>query len=125
LWFKEDTLPRSVYTGIDGEKNPEKKLDIERYLLTIEENKRKGNRAKMDQGFFDKLLARIPFTTEKKRLRNEFKEDSEKQFEQQSDQGVAKLDIRNTLSENKIKFGTFHAEYPDPNGFRTNGRKNH
>lgn len=78
--FKEDYLLGSTL-GIDGEKS--EKLDIE-VTFTIEEINEKEP-AKLDQELFDKLFGKDVVTSEKE-LKERIKEDSEKQFEQQSDQ---------------------------------------
>ncbi|MEQ9580586.1 MAG: trigger factor, partial [Arenibacter sp.] len=67
--------------GIDGEKS--EKVDIE-VTFTIEEINEKEP-AKLDQELFDKLFGKDVVTSEKE-LKERIKEDSEKQFEQQSDQ---------------------------------------
>ncbi|TMU51034.1 trigger factor [Flagellimonas algicola] len=78
--FKEDYLLSSAL-GIDREKA--EKLNIE-VTFTIEEiNEREP--AVLDQELFDKLFGKDNVKSEKE-LRERIKEDSEKQFEQQSDQ---------------------------------------
>lgn len=94
--FKEDHLLGSSL-GIDGEKS--EKLDIE-VTFTIEEINEKEP-AKLDQELFDKLFGKDTVTTEKA-LKERIKEDSEKQFEQQSDQKLLN-DITEHFIEN-IKF---------------------
>ncbi|MEX0316057.1 MAG: trigger factor [Allomuricauda sp.] len=78
--FKEDYLLSSAL-GINREKA--EKLNVE-VSFTIEEiNEREP--AKLDQELFDKLFGKDAVTSEKE-LRDKIKEDTEKQFEQQSDQ---------------------------------------
>nr|WP_298794245.1 trigger factor [uncultured Allomuricauda sp.] len=78
--FKEDYLLTSAL-GINKEKS--EKLNIE-VGFTIEEiNERQP--ADLDQELFDKLFGKDNVKSEKE-LREKIKEDSEKQFEQQSDQ---------------------------------------
>ncbi|MDX1363169.1 MAG: trigger factor [Arenibacter latericius] len=78
--FKEDYLLGSAL-GVDADKA--KDLDIE-VTFTIEEINEKEP-AKLDQEFFDKLFGEGKVTSEEE-LKTRIKEDSEKQFEQQSDQ---------------------------------------
>lgn len=102
--FKEDYLLSSAL-GISQEKA--KKLAIE-VSFTIEEiNEREP--AKLDQELFDKLFGKDAITTEKE-LKERIKEDSEKQFEQQSDQRLLN-DVTEYFIEN-IKFDL-------PSGFLT------
>nr|WP_299385121.1 trigger factor [Allomuricauda sp.] len=78
--FKEDYFLSSAL-GIDRERA--EKLNIE-VTFTVEEiNERQP--ATLDQELFDKLFGKDSVTSEKE-LRDRIKEDSEKQFEQQSDQ---------------------------------------
>lgn len=94
--FKEDYLLSSVL-GVSQEKAD--KLDIE-VSFTIEEiNEREP--AKLDQELFDKLFGKDAIKSEKE-LKERIKEDSEKQFEQQSDQKLLN-DITEHFIEN-IKF---------------------
>ncbi|GGW40127.1 trigger factor [Arenibacter certesii] len=78
--FKEDYLLGSAL-GIETGKA--KELDIE-VSFTIEEINEKEP-AKLDQELFDKLFGEGKVTSEEE-LKTRIKEDSEKQFEQQSDQ---------------------------------------
>ncbi|WP_422350280.1 trigger factor [Flagellimonas sp.] len=78
--FKEDYLLSSAL-GIDREKA--EKLNIEVTFTIDEINEREP--AVLDQELFDKLFGKDNVTSEKE-LRERIKEDSEKQFEQQSDQ---------------------------------------
>ncbi|MCL6268193.1 trigger factor [Flagellimonas myxillae] len=78
--FKEDYLLSSAL-GIDREKA--EKLNIEVTFNIEEINEREA--AVMDQELFDKLFGKDAVKSEKE-LRDRIKEDSEKQFEQQSDQ---------------------------------------
>ncbi|AWX45188.1 Trigger factor [Flagellimonas maritima] len=91
--FKEDYLLSSTL-GIDKEKA--EKLNIE-VSFTIEEiNEREP--AALDQELFDKLFGKDNVKNEKE-LKAKIKEDSEKQFEQQSDQKLLN-DITEKLIEN-------------------------
>ncbi|WP_420398697.1 trigger factor [Flagellimonas sp.] len=78
--FKEDYLLSSAL-GIDREKA--EKLNIEVTFIIDEINEREP--AVLDQELFDKLFGKDNVKSEKE-LRERIKEDSEKQFEQQSDQ---------------------------------------
>jgi trigger factor len=78
--FKEDYLLSSAL-GIARDKTDKLNIDV---TFTIEEiNEREP--AKLDQELFDKLFGEGKVTSEKE-LKERIKEDSEKQFEQQSDQ---------------------------------------
>ncbi|MCL6274968.1 trigger factor [Muricauda sp. 2012CJ35-5] len=78
--FKEDYLLSSAL-GIDREKAEKLNIDV---TFNIEEiNEREA--AVLDQELFDKLFGKDGVSSEKE-LRERIKEDSEKQFEQQSDQ---------------------------------------
>lgn len=95
--FKEDNFLTSVL-GVSADKA--EKLDVE-VTFTIEEvNEREP--AKLDQELFDKLFGTDTIKTEKE-LKDRIKEDSEKQFEQQSDQkllnDVTEYFIENTKFE--------------------------
>lgn len=95
--FKEDNFLTSVL-GVSADKA--EKLDVE-VSFTIEEvNEREP--AKLDQELFDKLFGPDTIKTEKE-LKDRIKEDSEKQFEQQSDQkllnDVTEYFIENTKFE--------------------------
>lgn len=78
--FKEDYLLSSAL-GIDREKA--EKLNIEVTFIIDEINERQA--AELNQELFDKLFGKDNVKSEKE-LRERIKEDSEKQFEQQSDQ---------------------------------------
>lgn len=78
--FKEDHLLTHAL-GISAEKG--EKLNIEVDFEIQEINEREP--AKLDQELFDKLFGKDTVKSEKE-LKNKIKEDSEKQFEQQSDQ---------------------------------------
>ena len=94
--FKEDYLLSSVL-GVSQEKA--KDLDIE-VAFTIEEiNEREA--AALDQELFDKLFGKDAIKSEEE-LKARIKEDSEKQFEQQSDQKLLN-DVTEYFIEN-IKF---------------------
>ncbi|PRX57779.1 trigger factor [Flagellimonas meridianipacifica] len=78
--FKEDYLLIGSL-GIDREKAEKLNIDV---IFTIEEiNERQP--AELDQELFDKLFGKDNVKSEKE-LKDKIKEDSEKQFEQQSDQ---------------------------------------
>lgn len=94
--FKEDYLLGSSL-GIDNEKS--EKLDTE-VTFTIEEINEKEP-AKLDQELFDKLFGKDVVTSEKE-LKERIKEDSEKQFGQQSDQKLLN-DVTEHFIDN-IKF---------------------
>lgn len=94
--FKEDYLLSSSL-GIDSEKS--EKLDTE-VTFTIEEINEKEP-AKLDQELFDKLFGKDVVTSEKE-LKERIKEDSEKQFGQQSDQKLLN-DVTEHFIDN-IKF---------------------
>ncbi len=91
--FKEEHLLRGAL-GIEAEKA--KDLDIE-VTFTIEEIN-ETEPAKLDQELFDKLYGEGTITSEEE-LRNRIKEDTEKQFEQQSDQKLLN-DITEHFIEN-------------------------
>ncbi|WP_422081688.1 trigger factor [Ulvibacterium sp.] len=91
--FKEDYLLSSVL-GISQEKAQELKIDVS---FTIEEiNEREP--AQLDQDFFDKLFGKDAVTSGDQ-MKERIKEDSEKQFEQQSDQKLLN-DITEYFIEN-------------------------
>lgn len=102
--FKEDYLASSVF-GISQEKA--KDLDIETSFTIEEINEREP--AALDQEIFDKLFGKDEIKSEKE-LKERIKEDSEKQFEQQSDQKLLN-DVTEYFIEN-IKFEL-------PSGFLT------
>lgn len=95
--FKEDYLLSSVL-GIDKEKA--ESLDTEVTLTITEINEREA--AALNQELFDKLFGPDSVSSEKE-LKERIKEDSEKQFEQQSDQkllnDVTEYFIENTKFE--------------------------
>lgn len=94
--FKEDYLLSSVL-GIAKDKTEKLAIDVD---FTIEEiNEREP--AALDQELFDKLFGKDTVKTEEE-LKAKIKEDSEKQFEQQSDQKLLN-DITEHFIEN-IKF---------------------
>ncbi len=100
--FKEDHTLTSAL-GIDAEKS--KDLDVE-VTFTIEEiNEREP--AALDQELFDKLFGKDSVTSAEE-LKAKIKEDSEKQFEQQSDQkllnDVTEHFIENTKFELPSEF---------------------
>ena len=78
--LKEDHLLSSIL-GVSREKT--EKLSIEVSFTISEINERQP--AELNQELFDKLFGKDAITSEKE-LRERIKEDSEKQFEQQSDQ---------------------------------------
>ncbi len=91
--FKEDYLLSSVL-GIPQEKAKNLKIDVS---FTIEEiNEREP--AQLDQDLFDKLFGKDAITS-KDQMKERIKEDSEKQFEQQSDQKLLN-DITEYFIEN-------------------------
>lgn len=94
--FKEDHLLGSAL-GIEASKANE--LDIEVHF-TIEEINEKEP-ANLDQELFDKLFGKDVISSEQE-LKDKIKEDSEKQFEQQSDQKLLN-DVTEYFIEN-IKF---------------------
>ncbi|UJH68301.1 trigger factor [Allomuricauda sp. SCSIO 65647] len=94
--FKEDYMLLGAL-GINHEKG--QKLDVE-VTLTIEEiNERQP--AELNQELFDKLYGKDKITSEKE-LKEKIKEDSEKQFEQQSDQKLL-----NDVTEKLIETTSF------------------
>ncbi|MEO0527395.1 MAG: trigger factor, partial [Bacteroidota bacterium] len=90
--FKEDYLLSSAL-GISKEKA--EKLNIEVSFSIEEINEREA--ALLDQELFDKLFGKDTVTSEKE-MKEKIKEDSEKQFEQQSDQKLLN-DITERLIE--------------------------
>ncbi len=101
---KEDNFLTSVL-GISAEKAEKLNIDVS---FTIEEiNEREP--AKLDQELFDKLFGPDAITSEKE-LKERIKEDSEKQFEQQSDQKLLN-DITTYFIEN--------TKFELPTGFLT------
>ncbi|MGB6151627.1 MAG: trigger factor [Pricia sp.] len=102
--FKEDYLLSSVL-GVSQEKAKALKIDVQ---FTIEEiNEREP--AELNQELFDKLFGKDNITSEKE-MKERIKEDSEKQFEQQSDQkllnDVTEYFIENTKFELPSEFLT-------------------
>ena len=102
--FKEDYLLSSVL-GISQEKA--KDINIEVSFTIDEINDREP--AKLDQELFDKLFGKDAITSAKE-LKARIKEDSEKQFEQQSDQKLL-----NDLTEYFIE----NTKFELPSGFLT------
>jgi trigger factor len=102
--FKEDYLLSSVL-GISQEKA--KGINIEVSFTIDEINEREP--AKLDQELFDKLFGKDAVTSVKE-LKDRIKEDSEKQFEQQSDQkllnDITEYFIENTKFELPTEFLT-------------------
>ena len=102
--FKEDYLLSSAL-GISQEKS--ENLDIEASFTIEEINEREP--ADLNQELFDKLFGKDEITSEKE-MKERIKEDSEKQFEQQSDQkllnDVTEYFIDNTKFELPADFLT-------------------
>lgn len=102
--FKEDYLVSSVL-GISQEKA--KDINIEVSFTIDEINEREP--AKLDQELFDKLFGKDAITSAKE-LKERIKQDSEKQFEQQSDQkllnDITEYFIENTKFELPTEFLT-------------------
>lgn len=102
--FKEDYLLSSVL-GVSQEKAKDLKVDVS---FTIDEiNEREP--AEMNQELFDKLFGKDSITSEKE-MKERIKEDSEKQFEQQSDQKLL-----NDVTEYFIE----HTKFELPSEFLT------
>lgn len=78
--FKDDTI-LATHLGISKEKSEKLKIDVSFIIEEINEREP----AKLDQELFDKLFGKDEVTSAKE-LNDRIKEDSEKQFEQQSDQ---------------------------------------
>ena len=102
--FKEDYLLSSVL-GISQEKATDLNIEVS---FTIEEiNEREP--AKLDQELFDKLFGKDAIKSAQE-LKDRIKEDSEKQFEQQSDQkllnDITEYFIENTKFELPAEFLT-------------------
>ncbi|MGI9552330.1 MAG: trigger factor [Aurantibacter sp.] len=102
--FKEEHLLTHAL-GISAEKT--EKLNIEVDFEIQEINEREP--AKLDQELFDKLFGKDTIKSEKE-LKDRIKEDSEKQFEQQSDQkllnDVTEYFIENTKFDLPVEFLT-------------------
>lgn len=95
--FKEDYLLSSAL-GIAQDKADGLKVDV---TFTIEEiNQREP--AALDQELFDKLFGEGKVTSEKE-LKDKIKEDSEKQFEQQSDQKLLNDITEKLIDETKFE----------------------
>ena len=95
--FKEDYL-LSGALGIARDKADGLKVDV---TFTIEEiNEREP--AALDQELFDKLFGEGKVTSEKE-LKDKIKEDSEKQFEQQSDQKLLNDITEKLIDETKFE----------------------
>lgn len=102
--FKEDAMLVSQL-GISQEKSEKLKIDV---TFSIDEvNEREP--AKLDQELFDKLFGKDGVTSTKE-LKDRIKEDSEKQFEQQSDQKLLN-DVTEYFIEN--------TKFDLPSGFLT------
>jgi trigger factor len=95
LFNDNNALSRALGVSVDSAE----KLDVEISFTIDEINERES--AKLDQELFDKLFGKDVISSEKE-LKDRFKEDSEKQFEQQSDQKLLN-DITEYFIEN-IKF---------------------
>lgn len=102
--FKEDHLLGHAL-GLSSEKS--EKLNIEVDFEIQEINEREP--AKLDQLLFDKLFGKNTIKSEKE-LKEKIKEDSEKQFEQQSDQkllnDITEYFIENTKFDLPVEFLT-------------------
>ncbi|MUH38219.1 trigger factor [Zobellia amurskyensis] len=102
--FKEDYLLSSVF-GVSQEKAAD--LDVEATFTIEEINEREP--ATLDQELFDKLFGKDEVKSEKD-LKQRIKDDSEKQFEQQSDQkllnDITEYFIENTKFELPSEFLT-------------------
>lgn len=95
--FKEDYLLPSTL-GINHDKADKLNVDV---TFTIEEiNEREP--AALDQDLFDKLFGKDKVTSEKE-LKDRIKEDSEKQFEQQSDQKLLNDITEKLIDETKFE----------------------
>ncbi len=102
--FKDDNaLSRVLGISVDSAE----KLDVEISFAIEEINEREL--AKLDQELFDKLFGKDAITSEKE-LKERFKEDSEKQFEQQADQkllnDITEYFIENTKFDLPVDFLT-------------------
>lgn len=95
--FKEDYLLSSAL-GINRDKAD--KLDTEVTFSIEEINEREP--AALDQDLFDKLFGKDKVTSEKE-LKDRIKEDSEKQFEQQSDQKLLNDITEKLIDETKFE----------------------
>ncbi len=100
----EDYLLASAL-GISREKAEKLAVDVGFYIEEINEREP----AKLDQELFDKLFGKEVVTSEQE-LREKIKTDSEKQFEQQSDQKLL-----NDITENLIE----NTKFELPSGFLT------
>ncbi|CAM3527419.1 trigger factor [Zobellia roscoffensis] len=102
--FKEDYLLSSVF-GVSQEKAAD--LNVEATFTIEEINEREA--ADLDQELFDKLFGKDEVKSEKD-LKERIKDDSEKQFEQQSDQkllnDITEYFIENTKFELPTEFLT-------------------
>ncbi len=98
--FKEDYLLSSAL-GIARDKAD--KLNIEVTFSIEEINEREP--AKLDQELFDKLFGEGKVTSEKE-LKDRIKEDSEKQFEQQSDQKLLNDITEKLIDDTKFELPT-------------------
>ncbi|MDC6384182.1 trigger factor [Flagellimonas taeanensis] len=95
--FKEDYLLSSAL-GINRDKA--EKLDVTVTFTIGEINEREP--AALDQDLFDKLFGKDKVTSEKE-LKDRIKEDSEKQFEQQSDQKLLNDITEKLIEETKFE----------------------
>ncbi len=103
LFKDNNTLSRVLGISVDNAE----KLNVEISFTLEEINEREP--AKLDQELFDKLFGKDVISSEKE-LKDRFKEDSEKQFEQQSDQkllnDITEYFIENTKFDLPVDFLT-------------------
>ncbi|VAW13943.1 Cell division trigger factor [hydrothermal vent metagenome] len=103
LFKDNNTLSRALGVSVDNAE----KLDVEISFTIDEINERES--AELDQELFDKLFGKDVISSEKE-LKDRFKEDSEKQFEQQSDQkllnDITEYFIENTKFDLPVDFLT-------------------
>ncbi len=103
LFKDNNALSRALGVSVDNAE----KLDIEISFTIDEINERES--AKLDQELFDKLFGKDVISSEKE-LKDRFKEDSEKQFEQQADQkllnDITEYFIENTKFDLPVDFLT-------------------
>jgi len=102
--FKEDHLLTHAL-GVSAEKSEKLNIDVDYEIQEINEREP----AKLDQELFDKLFGKDEIKSEKE-LKARIKEDSEKQFEQQSDQkllnDITEYFIENTKFDLPVDFLT-------------------
>lgn len=102
--FKEDHL-LTHSLGVSAEKGEKLNIEVEFEIQEINEREP----AKLDQELFDKLFGKDTVKSEKE-LKDKIKEDSEKQFEQQSDQkllnDITEYFIDNTKFDLPVDFLT-------------------